>query len=343
MQRKEVKIDPNDWRGAFYTTSYQPVPGGGGMALQADYNPDKNKYKDKALLDVLFNQEFMSKTNIDPALAKEIWKKEVAKNSTAYVNNYGSGKNKAWTEEFDKQFLNMYKKHEASFSRQMSSTLAIASPKARESAVKTIAGKLINPKSVQVIPVGQQYAKTAEAAGLTQEDLIDPKTGKLLTDDVSIAQPGPGYAASGIQISTKKGRFIIVDENIDRSNYNKELAMALNPIFFEGQGTSPIPIRVGSTMVTDPNTGQPAQVDVNQFIERRIVPDGDGFAEILYRVPYTKNADGRPVPDYSQPSYPIKLQDLQANYRAGVAGMLGTGMTESQQTMYSIFNFLNQE
>jgi len=250
MQRQEANIDPNDWRNSFSGLNYNNKDAMfaasimSGIPLMSLTPGSESKYKDKALLDVLFNQEFMSKTHIDPILAKEIWKTESSKNAKAYVENYG--KNKAWTDEFDKQFLTIYKNTEASFSRQMGSTLEVVSPKARQSAARTIAGRLIDPKSVQVIRVGEKHSQTAEAAGLSQEDIIDPKTGKLLTDDISIAQPGPGYAASGLQISTKKGRFIIVDENIQRAAYNKELASALNPIFFDGINTSPTPIRVGS-------------------------------------------------------------------------------------------------
>jgi len=82
---------------------------------------------------------------------------------------------------------------------------------------------------------------------------------------------------------------------------------------------------------------------VRAFVERRIVNEGGRYAEKLYEVPYTVDPNGRPVPDYSAPSYEINLQTLQQNYRAGVEGMLGTGETEAQQTMFSIFNFLSHD
>jgi len=73
------------------------------------------------------------------------------------------------------------------------------------------------------------------------------KNGKLNIDQISIKYvvPSAGYEAAGFEISTPKGRFVLVDPNYQRSQLSKQMASALNPIFQNGksQGAGLLPYR----------------------------------------------------------------------------------------------------
>ena len=65
----------------------------------------------------------------------------------------------------------------------------------------------------------------------------DEKEGKLR--DLSVLSVdyvpgGPGYQASGYQINTPAGTFVVKDQNAQRSAWGQLLASSMNPIYFGG-------------------------------------------------------------------------------------------------------------
>lgn len=325
--RKESNIDPNDWRKL--SPSYSPSEFALPYTLGTSQNSANTKYKDKNLLDVLFTNDFISESYMDPMLSKALWKQMSAKNAKAYVTNYGQ--NQAWTDQFESDFLKAYKAAEKNHAMVAPVTYDIPSDKARYSVVSRIADRLINPDNVMVIPYGASQAQSASSLGLTQEDLRDAKTNRLKTADVQIAYPGPGLAATGHLINTAKGTFTFVDDNEDRNRYNSPLKTAANNLFFQGKGITDHPISLGS---------RPDGSDAIFYIERNIGATDSGTEEVLYAIPVSK--EGKP--DLTVPKYPVHWRDIQNHYvQQGITHLNGTGETKASGTWFNTWNQLGNE
>lgn len=327
--RQQSNIDPNNWKNSFITDTYIGVPAGGGAAYIPDYDPKANEYNNKRLLDVLFTNDFVSKTHMDPMLSKALWKQMSGKNAKAYVDNYG--KNSAWTDQFEADFIKAYQSAEASHAMTQPVTYDIPSDKARYSTMNRIADRLLFPENVRVVPYGTNKEQSAKDAGLSQDDLRDSKTGKLKTAEVQVAYPGPGTSATGHVIQTAKGAFIIVDENEDRNYFNSPLKTAAKNLFFEGRGITEHPLSLG----TD-KQGH----DAWYYIERTIEPTDYGTSERLYAIPIDKKGK----PDLSQPKLPVDWRDIQNHYvKNGIQHLNGTGETKASATWFNMWNQLEDD
>ena len=312
-----------DWRSIFGKKEIVQTPQGSMPGM--DYS--KTKYDNKNLIDVLFSQEFIDKTHINSELAKAVWKDVIAKDPSAYGKNYG--KNKAWTEEFERSFIKTYKGTEANFSRQQPYSIKISDLGAQENILNELAGRLRNPESVNVALVGTNIEKSAASAGISAEDIIDTKTGKLRPNTVSIAIGGPGYATAGYQVHTDKGTFLFIDNTVRNSQYAQELRGAMNPLFFDGLSSSNSPIRR-----VNPRTGKVEWGTLTKKIRK--VVDGQ-YGEDLYFNPI-KDIEGNDVDRTPQQTSTVEILD---QYAPKFQAMLGAGATKSNQTLKSFFYLLN--
>ena len=290
---------------------------------------------DKNLGQVKDDKKFLAKSNLDQGFINAIWDKKKQQYGTSFGTNYG--KNPNWTDTFDKEVIREYTANQKNFSREQPIAITIDSPDARKDVLMSIAGRLADPGSVMVIPLGSSTPVSANMVNLTRSDLISDD-GKLLTDDLQYVQPGPAYAGLGYQIHTKKGTFVIADQDINRHGFGQEMAGALNPLFFDGASISPQTMRIGTQMIRDPQTGQVYQQPARGFIQKSIEDDGNGgWAERLYAVAAT-NENGRLVPDYSR-RIPTNMRELQTAYMPQFMTALGTGESLSSNSFHK---FLNQ-
>lgn len=313
-----------DWKNLFkpkelVSTPYGFMPG-------MDYGK-KNPAENKKLFDVLFTQDFIDKTNIDPDLAKEIWKDMVGTEDMArvYYKNYGT--NSAWTKAFDDEFVRNYKNHEKNISRQQPISVKIESPEARESILRQLAGQLNNPNAVNVMKVGSNIEQRASAYGLTAAELLED--GKLKPNDVRYVMGGPGYGGAGFQVHTSKGTFLFLDNNMNRRSLSNEISGVFNQLFFDNKRISD-----GVMRAINPRTGEVQWAK----IEKRLGRGQGRYTETLIAHPIM---DMRGNQIQGQP-FVTSTHDLLSGYAPQFEGAYGSGMSNSQQTLFTMFNYLKK-
>lgn len=326
--RKKSNLDPNDWRGSGvgskteYTGNiFYPQIATGNTAARA---------KSKTFQESLSDQQFLDRTHVNPHLAQAIIddQKQSLPPGT-FEKKYG--KDKEWTENFDKNVVKEYKAQEASHSRFESKSIRISSPEAREQMLLEIAGRLGDPSSVNVLKVGSMAEQSAEDAGLTAAQLI--KDNKLRKDvDIAYVLPGAGYAAAGFRITTDKGTFILPDNDINRRELSNELAAGFNPIFF-GNEKKGGPMRIGSQIVN----GQ--QQDVWAQPEIMYTKRGKGFDEEIQFNVLSIDEKGNLVP--TGQAIQGRDIDIYDQYIPKFEGALGAGARKQDFQMFTLFQYLN--
>lgn len=349
--RKQSNLDANDWRNTPGLSNPSPETNSvGGMVSTSNYanwlTGSLDPSNKKPLKEVLFTSNFISKTHVDPMLAKAVWSHLSSKNARAYVDNYGKPGKETWTEEFDRQFIYAYQAREKDHVFVEPSYREIPQRAARVGIMSDIIGKLRYPENVMVMKVGSGEVMTAKEAQLSQKDFQDDK-GKHLTNDVSIAIPGQAIGGLGHLVPTPKGSYIFLDNNQEVTRKTLPLTHAAKNLFFEGKEQTDAPI----DMVIN---GQ----QLNGFMRRTIIADDNGVThEVLYGVPVKLDKSGHPITnrngsyqaeDYNNidpKKYLVNWRDTQDLYiRDALQGLNGTRQTKAETTFFDMYlNSMQQQ
>lgn len=335
VAREKSNLSESNWRmsGAPVNTSSS-----GSVFGAQVYDPmartQPSDVESKTLRDALKEKSFVERSKVNPHLMEAVMQEQASSlasdpNKAQEIFNRKYGKDKAWTDAFDKQVVKDYKKQESQHSRFSSKSIRIESPEAREQISLELAGQLGDPSRVSVYKVGSNAIQSAKDAGLDASAFIT-KDNKLRKDiDVGYVLPGPGYAAAGYRVSTENGTFVVVDQNVSRRELSRELEGGLNPIFFQNQKTGN-PVRIGSKKV-----GQQDQ-DIYAQPELMYVPNGSGgFTEELRFNVLGADKEGRLKP--TGQTVGGRDIDLYDRYIPQFEGALGAGAAKKD---YSLFSFL---
>lgn len=328
--RKESTIDPNgDWRTSKPTM--QPFGYSSNLAgtLGTDSNVRPTTKQTGTFREALNNPEYVSSSRINKQLAQQIFedkKNEIQQHLTrgdngTFESKYG--KDMKWTEAFDKEVAMAYKKAEASHSRMTSKAQTIVSPVARTNVLEDIAGQLADPKTVSVYKAGSMAMQTAEDAGLTRSALVDDN-GKLKYSNVKYVYPGGSNPVAGYQITTDKGTFVVVDQNVDRYNASQQINAAISPIFQQGKS-------IGNPLLIGEVTANGQRIPQYGVPELRYEKNSSGtYDENLYM----NYLDGQGnVYNRSK----IGMEDIYKGYQPIFDGALGAGASKKDLTMFQLF------
>lgn len=346
--RKQSEINPDNWRETIGVSGPSPETNSvSGMQSNSNFANWlsvglESSTKGKPLLDVLFTKDFINKTKIDPTVAKAVWSSLSSKNPKAYVDNYLTNKNQAWSEQFESQFLHAYQAAEKNHKFVAPALWDIPQVEARTRIVKGIVDKLaMDPSKLTVMAIGSGEIMTAQEAEITPKDFMyDMNDKQVLTSDVRIAAPGPGVAGTGHMVTTKKGQYIFLDDYESRNAASAPLTHAANNLFFEGKEITDAPI----DMVFQ---GQA----YNGYMGRTVVADRNGMThEILHAIPVLLGKDKKPILDskgnlqpmpknkYNPADYIVDWRDTQNAYlRESIQGLSGMGQTKSAGTFFDMY------
>lgn len=178
-----------------------------------------------SLQEALKDEHFIKNTRVNKPLIDEVFKRQ-AEASPDFKKKYG--KDKAWTDNFDKQIVKEFKTLEASHSRVSGVRTPVTDRESREETLRRLAAELENPASVRVIEVGKLASQRADEVGLKSSDII--KDGKLQTGYLAYAQPGGTHGAAGYIIRKGDKEYILVDQETEAFNASQETLGAMLPI-----------------------------------------------------------------------------------------------------------------
>lgn len=202
------------------------LAGSGGVYKEAVGGFDGYQ-KDKNLQQALQDPKFIEKARVNKPLIDEVFRRQ-AEASPDFKKKYG--KDKAWTDNFDKQIVKEFKTLEASHSRISGVRTPVTDRESREETLRRLAAELENPASVRIMEVGKLASQRADEVGLESSDIIDKKSNKLKTGYLAYAQPGGTHGAAGYIIRKGDKEYILVDQETDAYNASLETIGAMLPI-----------------------------------------------------------------------------------------------------------------
>lgn len=322
VSREESTITPETFRNAYIKGDRTTVLRAG-APIPILYQKAGAKLDDKPFAELIKDPKYIAATRVDPLLAEAALEAQVmaldkdpATAKRIYAQKYG--KNKAWTDQFDRQVVQYYKDNEARNSRFNVISQSIVDPEVNKRVVERLAGRLLDPKRVPVYKIGQDSIGSADEFDLSAEDLFS-KDGPA--PSVSYVRPGPGGPAAGYQVSTKKGTFVFVDIDTGRKKASDELADGLNPIFFQGKKFG-APMRIGRDERGKPIMGRP---------EGYYHTNPDNSLEFRLRLhPIDKR--GNPT----QEPVDVDLQDLYEQWNPEFEGAFGAGATSKAFKLFPL-------
>lgn len=322
--RKPSNLNIDDWRKSGVASDRASRGMISESGLLYPHKPEailSDRFDKMTLAEAIKDPEFQAKSKVDPVLMEDVMDitmKSLApddkKAREVYAAKYGKDKN--WTNQFERQALRKYKEAEASVSRHTDVTTPILTPKAEMQLKYKLAEDLGNPASVAVAKLGSSALQRADELGLDASIFVD-KDGKLRKDvNVSYNYPGTASPYLGYRVSTPDGEFVIQDQDLKRYAIGEELGNAFRPIFFEGKRRG-APVRIGSAK------GQ----DVYGIPEIRY--EDDGYGNLIEQMYFDVN--GIKVKGSLMDVYDANMPHLE--------GAFGAGASKSARDLFPFFNY----
>ena len=261
--------------------------------------------------------------NVDPILLDKMFEEKKAQYGNEFAQRYG--KDEKWTKQFEKDVWYDYGKELPNHSAYQTLELDIPAP-AQKNLRQQILPEILSGNAAFYLPGKGDIHRTGvngENIGEFLKTFVEKGDGSLGDLDaikIKYVLPGPGYAKAGYKVSTPEGEFVIVDQNVQRSEWSKMMENGLGPIFQGGmyQGQQSIAgydAGSGRAMIGTPRVQLERSLD-GKKLDRNIYWDlGDGQT-------IKKN-----LPQYYDEMAPLFQQSL------------GYGMTSGNSTMFDYFNY----
>lgn len=180
--------------------------------------------------------------------------------------------------------------------------------------------------------VGSSAIQRADELGLKSSMLLDDN-GKLRKDvNISLTFAGPNGPAAGYKITTDKGSFVLVDDDVNRRTASKQMEAGLNPIYHQGE-------RMGGLMPAGSATVDGKIQQVYARPELRYERNSDGkYEENIYMHPFLPTKDGK----FEQAGLPYKttLNEIYDKYLPQFEGALGSGAQKKDRMLFTLYNYL---
>lgn len=270
--------------------------------------------------------------NINPNLVQQMWEDKKRDFASEYNAKYG--KDPKWTAEFERNFMYDLKKEAPNHSTYQTLRQEVPAH-ARDNAINRALRLAISGGAATYQP-----GSAIQNIGLPKEILdyvYDEKEGKLKNLDalnINVVVPGAGYGAAGFEISTPKGRVVVVDPNVSRSQYSKQMGRALNPILQEGQkrGADVIAYR---SLGQGPDGSPVVAMGVPELRYER-VQDSDSGKTYYQQAYYMTERDGTPIIENGK-QVKTSLAEMQQLMLPAFGDILGYGQTKAAATPFQYF------
>ena len=307
---KDQKYVPEFVENAFQWLAGSPAVTGGDANL--------GQFKD----DPKGRQRLMGR-NVDPILLDKMFEEKKAQYGSDFTQRYG--KDPKWTKQFEKDVWYDYGRELPNHSAYQTLELDIPAP-AQKNLRQQILPEILAGNAAFYLPGKGDIHRTGasgENIGKFLKTFVEKGDGSLGDLDaikIKYVLPGPGYAKAGYKVSTPEGEFVVVDQNVQRSEWSKMMENGLGPIFQGGmyQGQQSIAgydAGSGRAMIGTPRVQLERSLD-GKKLDRNIYWDlGDGQT-------IKKN-----LPQYYDEMAPLFQQSL------------GYGMTSGNSTMFDYFNY----